>query len=531
MSTQDTKEQVKGGFFRETFRHTAIYSGASVLGRMISFFMLPFYAHILRDIGYGVIGMIDAALVFLSSLVGYQFQGAINRIYHEEPDVERKKLVIPTGILLVAGLTASLMILVSLLSRPTSQLLLGSSDYWHLIIIATAGFAIDMVGTSAQTILLIKRRSVLFSIISLTRLITGIGLNILLVVILRWDLLGYFVAALVTSVVSTTISLTVAIRDCGLGFDRELARRLLAFQLPLIPGTFTSFFSRQIERILVRYQIDIATLGVLEMAYKFPVIINLLVTMPFMRSWGPKQMEIADEPGAPERMGRMFTYFFFLILFGCLLMAVNVPVALELLTPPEFWPGFRVARIEIMKIIVGACYGYLAFGLLYAKRTGKIARITMVVSVIKVALAYVMISNWGIYGAAWSGFIAMSIKLIWGSIWADRYYHLPIDWRSVMLILTVAVVIFLGIDSIETETIAAWAAPVLEKSRDLLAGMQDTWLGQWKNGKVLQILIEKSDLMLELGVKTLLAAVYLILMPLVHVETRQKLLKQKWPLG
>ena len=525
MSQEDPTVRVKSGFFRDTFRHTAIYSGASVLGRLISFFMLPFYAHIFRDLGYGVIGMIDAALVFLSSLVGYQFQSAITRIYHEEPDVQRKKLTVPTGTILVAGMTSILLLVSCLLSRPLSHLLLGSGEYWHLICIATAAFAIDMVGHSSQTILLIQRRSVLYSAIGLVRLFLGIGLNILLVVILRWDLLGYFLSALAISIVSSAISIVIAIRECGFGFDRELARRLLAYQLPLIPGSFTNFFARQIERVLVRYQIDISTLGVLEMAYKFPVLIGLLIAQPFMRSWGPKQIEIADEAGAPERMSRMFTYFLFLLLFGSLLMAVNIAVLLKLLTPPEFWPGYRVARIEIARNIVGACFGYFHFGLVYAKRTSKIAQVTMVTSVIKVGLSYVMISNWGIYGAAWSGLLAMTLQTVWSYFLADRYYHIPIDWRRVLTMVGTAVVIFIVVDRIDTATIATWGSPILDRTADFLASMQDSWLGRLKDGKVLGLLIDKIDLVMELIVKTILVSAYLVLFPIVHAETRQKLMR------
>lgn len=526
MSKEDSTVRVQSGFFRDTFRHTAIYSGASVLGRLISFFMLPFYAHIFRDLGYGVIGMIDAALVFLSSLVGYQFQTAITRIYHEESDVQRKKLTVPTGTILVAGMTGILLVVSCILSRPLSHLLLGSSNYWHLICIATASFAIEMVGHSTQTILLIQRRSVLYSTIGLVRMILGIGLNILLVLILRWDLLGYFLSALAVSIVSSSISIVIATRECGFGFDRKLARRLLAYQLPLIPGSFTNFFARQIERVLVRYQIDISTLGILEMAYKFPVMIGLLIAEPFMRSWGPKQIEIADEAGAPGRMSRMFTYYLFLLLFGSLLMAVNIPVLLKLLTPPEFWPGYRVARIEIVKIIVGAWYGFFVFGLVYSKNTGKIARVTMVTAVIKVGLSYVMISNWGIYGAAWSGLIAMTVQTFWSYFLADRYYHIPIDWRRFLTSVGTAVIIFIVVDRIDTATIAAWGSHILDRTTEFLASMQDSWLGHWKDGKVLAMLIDKIELVMELIVKTVLVLAYLALFPLIHVETRQKL--RKW---
>ena len=66
------------GIVRETFRHAAVYSGATVIGRLIGFIMLPFYAPILRDLGYCVIDIFDATLVLLGGLLAYNLYGWAN---------------------------------------------------------------------------------------------------------------------------------------------------------------------------------------------------------------------------------------------------------------------------------------------------------------------------------------------------------------------------------------------------------------------------------------------------------------------
>lgn len=494
-----------------------------MLGRMISFVMLPFYAHILRDTGYGVIGMIDAALVFLSSLMGFQFQGALIRIYHEETDAQRKKLVVPTGSLLSGVITLVLVTPAALLSRPISNLLLGSSEYWHLICIATASFTLQMVGLSAQTILVVQQRSVAFSLISVVRMVTGISLNVLFVVILRWDLTGYFIAGFCSTVLATAITCIIAFRSCGYGFDRTVARAILAFQLPLIPGSITNFVSRQIERVLVRFQIDISTLGVLEMAYKFPVLLNLLVIIPFMRTWDTKRTEIADEPGAPLRIGQMFSYFLFLAMACGLLLAVNIRTVLMILTPPEFWDAFYVARIEILRVIFMGCFLYLRFGLYYAKRTGTLARIQIVTSTIKVGLSYILISQWGLFGAAWSGLSAAVMMTISGYVLGQRHYRMSIEWRKVFFIVAAATTLFVAIDSIKTETIETWFGPMLATLQNGLIGLQDSWIGTWKNGKLLDILTTKMTLVLDLVIRTVIALGYFLIVPIVHVETQGRI--------
>ncbi len=513
------------GFVRETFRHAAIYSGANVLGRMISFFMLPFYAYILRDIGYGVIGMIDAGLTFLSSLFAYNFRGAIIRIYHEEPDPARKPMAVTTGMILELAITVPVMGTAALLSHPIAHLLLGDSSYWNLVCLAFASFVLDILSGTAQVVFVIRRKSITFSAISLVRLVVGLSLNILFVVVLRWDLLGYFVAGLATTVIGAVVTVTVALRECGVGlaFDRKLARDLIKFQLPLVPSSLATFASRQVERILVRFQIDIATLGVLEMGYKFPVLLNMLVIRPFMNSWQTKRTEIAEEPGAPERIGRMFAYFLFLAALGGLVIAVDIRLVLQLLTPPEFWGAFRIARVEVLTTIMMGCYGYLQFGLYYAKKTSIIARTRIVTGLAKVGLSYVMISVWGIYGAAYSALVMNTVLTVWIHFLSKRYYVQIIEWRKIFLIAATAVIVFLLINHLKNDTIAGWAQPLAPLANSWVQWLQHTWVGTWKDGKVISLINERGDIVLAIAVKTVLCAVFLLLLPFVHVETQQRI--------
>ena len=289
---------------RSTFRHASVYTIAAVLGKLISFFMLPFYTHVLQDVGYGVIGMVETGMALLLSLMAYGAQGGIIRIYHEkEPDA--KPRVVSTGMILMGGVSPVLTGLVAIFARPLSGLLLESSDQSVLLLMALGGFVLEITGVAASSILLIRKRSVLFSLFGLVRLFLGLGTSIWFVLVLDWGLFGYFLSSLVTSLVAAVCFIVIAVRECGFGYDREIARELIAFQLPLVPGNLASFVSRQVERVLVRFQLSLESVGVLEIGYKFPVLIGLLISQPFMRSWNTTRTEIADEPGAPQRIGRV----------------------------------------------------------------------------------------------------------------------------------------------------------------------------------------------------------------------------------
>jgi hypothetical protein len=176
-----------------------------------------------------------------------------------------------------------------------------------------------------------------------------------------------------------------------------------------------------------------------------------------------------------------------------------------------------------MSVILAGCYVYLSFGLYYTKRTGTIARIRMTTAVGKVGISYVMISHWGLYGAAYSGLITSLVTTVWAYTLARRYYRDIIDWRKIGLVVGAAVTLYLLIDSFETAQIAGWAAPLSDWGAAAVAFLEGTPLGAWKDGKVIQMLEARGDLILELIVKTLFAASYLVVLPLVRTETHRAL--------
>jgi len=508
-------------FTRNTFRHASIYTIAAVLGKLISFFMLPFYAHILLDIGYGVIGMIETSTALLMSLMAYGAQGGIIRIYHERAP-EEKARVVSTGIILVSGASLGLCLLVAIFARPLSGLMLESSDQAPLLLMALCSFVLELTGVAAASILLIRKRSLAFSGIGLVRLFLGLGTSIWFVLVLDWGLVGYFLSALVTTLMPTTCFFVIAVRTCGLKYDREIAHDLVTFLLPLVPGGLASFVSRQVERFLVRFQIGLESVGVLEMGYKFPVLIGLLISQPFMRSWNTTRTEIADEPGAPQRIGRVFTYFLLLMTFGGLLIAVNIRTVLELLTPESFWPAYRIARVEVVTMILQGCYMHVGFGLYYAKETKTMALIRGVVSVVKVGLSYLFIHLWGLSGAAYSAVVAQTCVTTWGGIVSQRRYAIDLEWRKIALITTAAATYFLVLVNVDLSGLGVhvWLRDSVVPA--LVDGVGATPLGGWKNGKALTILTERGGLISDLILQTLFCATYLIVFPIIHRESREK---------
>ncbi len=454
---------------------------------LTSFIMLPFYARIFETAGYGIIALIDSAVGFLAIAFANGSYQATMKIYHEEPE-SRKSLVIGTGIWIVWGLSLVCIPLPVLASPWISAFLFGDTEYWPLMVLALITFVVNTGGKSASTFLVIGQRSGLYSLVNLLTLILGLTLNIVLVIYLEFGLYGIFLSSLISNFVASFIFHWAAIRENGLHYDADIGLKLRRFWFPLIPGELFGYLSRQVERYLVRFFISLEAVGILEIAYKFPPLINVFIAHPFQRAWGSKSLEIAPHADAPKEISSMFTFYMFLMLFMAVFLAANIGMILAIMTPPEFWPAARLAQIDIVTTVLASASSYLLFGLLYSGRSATISRIRMTIAVLKIGFSTILIMGLGLAGAVYSALVMEIIMLAWIFTKAQQAYWLPLEYVKIIVLCGSAVGLVVLVDQLPYVS-----GGVLDQIKALFFDnfvifLANTPLGGWRSGKLIEIL-------------------------------------------
>jgi len=493
---------------RQTFKHSAIYSFGTVLGRLISFLMLPFYAHIFETQGYGVIGVIDAALGVLSLLITAGLHVAIQRFYHEAPTAEKSR-VISTGVRLAWTFGLGLLVPLLLFAKPISQFLLGTSDYAGLVRLASVTLVVTLASASAGAFLVIEQRSMIISALALLQLVIGLSLNILLVIVLQFGIIGTFISSLACASVAFVLVHILVLPKTGLAFDPDIARRIVRFQAPLIPSEIAAYLSRQAELFFIRFMISLEGAGILDMGYKFAPLLNLFITGPFLTAWRTKNMELGDSQEARQIASRMFTRWFFLVTFLATLLAVNIAAILAMLTPPSFWPAAGIARIELLTTVMSGANTWLVFGLLYYKKTSKVAVIKSTAAALKVALSAALISYAGLRGAAYSALITEALLVVWIASAAQRLYPIPFEYGRLAILSGAALALSLSLTLLPPGQVPLVGYLDAHAGPAVLQFLQATPLADWRGGKLLQLLTTRQLYVYEVLAKSLLACSYL----------------------
>jgi len=503
------------GLTRDIFKDTAIYSSGMILGKLAGFILLPFYAHIFNTEGYGILGMVETGTGFLQVLFAKGFSSGIIRIYHEE-EASSKGTVLTTAIWMVWIIGLLIIPLPLIFSPQISSVILGNPGHANIIRLAIIGLLFEMSGICASTYLLIHRKAIYYSAAGLVNLFLGILLNIWLVIILGYGLYGVFIASLINAVFMYLVFHWPVIRRYGWSFDRDIAKKLMRFQLPLLPGDTISFLSRQMERILVRFLIGLKSLGVLEMAYKFPPLLNMFITLPFLRSWRTKSIEIGHQDDAPLLIGQMFTRYYFLMVLCGLVMAVTIHDVIVLLTPPGFWAASSIAKIEIITTILAGSISSFEFGLVYMKRTKTLSMIVSFSSLLKIVISYFMISLLGLSGAAYSACICAFIQLCFVAYYSQRSYRVLWETRKIALITCTAVVLAIVIHHIRYDEFFPAIYICDNISPVLIDYLNTTVIGTWKSGKLLSMFQTKQLHIISLLFNSMFACTFILVIPIIR---------------
>jgi len=505
---------------RSTFKNALIYSGANILGKAIGFIMLPVYAFYLRGEGYGIIGMIDVVLSVMTVLIGYGISGAMRRFYFEKSTDEERDVFVSTNIIVMLLMVLIVCLPAIFFKEPIARLAFGKTGMGYYISLALCTFIADVAGRNAENYILILQKPVFYTSLALARLMVGLSLNIYLIVHLQLGVLGYLYSGLIAAILFSIIMHAYALYHVGLHFNLADAREILAFSLPMLPGHAAVFLRNNADRIMLRSYLGLTTLGAYEMLYKFATLIGVLVSEPFMKSWDIKRFEICQMAEGPTIMARVFTYQLALNLFCGLILGLEIPVLLRILTPEEFWLSGSFAFLAVASRIIMDSYFQFFFGLLYAKRTFIVSMIQFVTGASSVLLNLILIRSYGLYGAVVASCVVNGIQSALGYIYGQRHYQIPFEWTKSCILVATAVVLFLLINSVRLEGPAVvWITDVLRPS--IAAIMHMLHLDIVRDGKIAAYVIGHILLVVEGGIKFILAFAFLLVLPLFGIVPKQ----------
>ena len=270
-------------------------------------------------------------------------------------------------------------------------------------------------------------------------------LAVLFLVVFKWKLKALFLS----NVIAAFISLLFVVfknnifqylkKGC---FQKEFAKELLRFALPLVPNNVSWWAISSANRYLILLFLGASANGVFAISYKLPTIVLLLINI-FYLAWQEKAIAtFTDEKRDLYYSQTLEKYIVFLFSICILIVGFN-KIFLYYFVSPSFYESWKYTALLLLGIIFNALAGFYGTGYLSAKKTSGALTSSVLGGITVVAISYIAIPRFDLYGASFAislGYIVLFLMRLWQT---KRYFKIQFPWTTFLKMFAVFVLVSL----------------------------------------------------------------------------------------
>ena len=433
-------------------KQTAIYGVSTIVGRMLSYMLTPFYTRVFGLESYGIItdiyALIPFALVLLTMGMESSYFRFTAKAEAEGGDVEERKRKVFATTWGVTSLASLLFFGVVLLFNRQASALMGElyvAQPLYVIVVATI-VMMDVVACIPFSRLREQGRALTFVSLKLANIVMQVGFAVLFWAIGLFDTevgVGWaFVAHLIASTI-TVVAVVVVSGRVSLRVDWRLLLVIFGYSIPLllsgVAGTANEFIDRQLIKYLVP-QSAMAQLGIYGAITKIAVVMTLFTQMyrlaaePFFLANYRKEEFKAMNAGA-------------LKYFVMVSMAIFLAIALfrdlfVYIVGAEFREGVDILPVVLGANVLSGVWLNLSFWYKREEKTRYALWITLTGLVASVGFGVWLIPQYGYYGAAWSRFLAEAVMVAVSILLNKICYPTPYQYGRMVEFVVLAMLLF-----------------------------------------------------------------------------------------
>ena len=424
---------------KELTKDTAIYGISTVVGRFLTFLLVPFYTHVLDTGDYGISSNIYAYLAFISFIYIYGMDTAFQK-YAANADEKEKNTLFSTPFIFVV-FTGVIFSMILFFARNAMNSLMDVTDkYNHLIYYMILIMFLDSIALTPFANLRLERKAKKFASIKIAYIFLQIALNFILIYKYRLGIEAIFISNLASSVLTVLMLIPEIKRHLVFVIDKETLKKMLRFGLPYLPASIGSIIVQVIDRPLVLAYTNRETLGVYQANYKLGTLMMLIVAM-FQFAWQPFLLTNAKEKNAKEIFSKVLTLF----LIGASTVWIFITLFVDNLVRlrmfgytffgKDYQTGWEIVSVILLAYMFHGMYVNFTAGIYIEDKNKFLPFVTGAGALVNVVVNVLLIPVLGMMGAAIATLAAYMLMAGLIFILAQKYFHIEYEYIKVLKLL------------------------------------------------------------------------------------------------
>ncbi|WP_190810468.1 lipopolysaccharide biosynthesis protein [Flagellimonas sp. S3867] len=441
---------------KRLFKQTFIYGLATVLPRVISFFLLPLYTSVFENAsGYGQYINIYAWIAIFNVFLAYGMETAFFRFYHKG---ENKGAVVSTSLISLLG--SSLLFLVFALSIKETLASVTNINV-DFIKFTTYILVLDALVIIPFALLRAQEKPMKYAVLKSINVAINLSFNVFFLLILPkmvqesgdsfitsfykegWEIQYIFISNIIASGVTLLILLPTYFK-VSYKFDPAIWKQMLKYAGPVMIAGIAFTVNEVLDKILLTEilpsNIAESEVGKYGACYKLALFMTLFGTAfrmgvePFFFSHAKTEK--------PQRTYAQITNYFVIIGSVILLgVVVYVDVLGKLLIRNEvYWEALNVVPIILLGSFCLGIYHNLSVWYKVTDQTKFGAYISSIGALITLIINIALIPKIGYMASALATLAAYGSMMLLSYYFGRKYYPVPYNMRKIIFYLSISIV-------------------------------------------------------------------------------------------
>jgi len=432
------------------------YTAGSLLQKIILLLLLPVFTHFLIPQEYAVYTNLVVFISFASLLYFLGFQQALFSYFYQEKTPEYHFTLISSIFIVITAFGIVLSLIIIGFRVELSQIILRTKEFAHImvwvsvilffeVIYGMVLSVLNMMELSKQYILVGNFKHILlFILLVIAAAVSKFSLDTIFILMTISSGLAALVAVAVMGSIMQKFAQQIDQRKI---FSTPIVKKMLAFGLIMIPGTFAMLILKVSDRYMLTYLSarSLYDVGIYAIGYRVGMIITFLNSIVSL-VYFPYAMRVADVSRAKESFKKVFNVY---VIFGGLLgffVILFSPEIFKIFINKSYHEAVKVVFFGVISNYLYGIFNIINLSFYVRKRAGNIALAVGLGAILNIVLNFMLIPKYGIYGAGVASIFAFGLIVVFNFIIAEKTYTVGYNFLSVIipviLLLLIAIVPF-----------------------------------------------------------------------------------------
>lgn len=413
---------------KKLIKNTIIILLGKFCTQFLSFFLLPLYTSILSANEYGIYDLIVTYVALFVPVISLQMEMAIFReLIDVRGNCKKTSKIISSGIFSVV-----LQFIICLIGYYLISIFINIpyKNYIILNILAV------MVSSVFMQIARGLGKNVDYSISSVIAGVSTILLNILFLVVLKFNVEGMIISAILSNIFAAMyifISCKLYKKIKYSSVSNQTIHKLLKYSLPLVPNGLIWWIINVSDRTIISIFLGTGANGIYAVSNKFSSILMQIFNI-FNLSWTESASLHINDEDKNEFFSGVFNKTLKYSLVVCLLIIVALPFLFNILISQSYSEAYIYIPILLVGMIFNIIVSFLGSIYVAKKLTKEVAKTSFGAGVLNILINVFFVKYIGIFAAAISTVLAFLIMSIFRIVDVQKYVKLKINFKEINIV-------------------------------------------------------------------------------------------------